>query len=292
MARRKRRRSQTPCASAVGGPSNRALKVSTYGSSVSTKSQSFTRSTWPSQTRSYRESHLGPGKGKSYDEDLRDRTAAKGLEWLVEQQLLASILDRMSASSEWSFADFACGTGRILEFISAKIPTAVGIDISPEMLGLARARCPWATLIQGDVTADPALAPGPFDLITAFRFFLNAEPTLRSQVLTWMRMALRQGGWVVANFHRNPASLRGTYLRARTSRATRPAMMSVSEACEMLKVHGFTPRQVVGYSFLPYRRDGRKQLAPSVRRAVETRLAGNRALLPAAGSFIVVSSLD
>src|SRR5215469_11890743 len=173
-------------------PSNTALTGNTYGSCVSTKSHWFTPSTWPGQTWSYRESHLGAGKGKSYDEDLRDRRAAKGLEWLVEQQLLASILDRMSASSHWCFADFACGTGRILEFISAsaKIPSAVGIDISPEMLGLARARCPWATLIQGDVTADPALAPGPFDLITAFRFFLNAEPTLRSQVLTWMRMAL------------------------------------------------------------------------------------------------------
>ena len=50
------------------------------------------------------------------------------------------------------------------------------IDVSPDMLALAGARCPRARLIRGDVTTTPGLAPGPFDLITAFRFFLNAEP--------------------------------------------------------------------------------------------------------------------
>jgi SAM-dependent methyltransferase len=242
--------------------------------------------------RSYRQSHLGADKARSYDEDLWDLRAAKGLDWLVEQQLLADVLRVAVPPGARSAADFACGTGRILEFLGRHFPSPVGIDISPGMLALARARCPRAVLILGDVTTTPDLAPGPFDLITAFRFFLNAEPSLRSQVLAWMGKSLRPGGVVVANFHLNPVSLRGTYLRLRTTRATRPSMMSIDDACRLFEAHAFTVRQILGYSLLPYRRDGRAQLAPVARRAVETRLAGIRALLPVAGSFLVVATPD
>lgn len=216
------------------------------------------------EARSYRQSHLGADKARSYDEDLWDFRAAKGLDWLVEQQLLSDVLRIAVPPGARSAADFACGTGRVLEFLSRYFPSPVGIDVSPDMLALARARCPQATLILGDVTTQHDLAPGPFDLITAFRFFLNAEPSLRSQVLAWMGSSLRPGGVVVANFHLNPASLRGTYLRLRlrAARATRLPMMSINDACRLFEEHAFTIRQILGYSFLPYRRDGRAQLAP------------------------------
>ena len=242
------------------------------------------------EPRSYRESHLGSAKARSYDEDLRDLRTAKGLDWLVEQALLAEVLRTALPPGARSAADFACGTGRVLEFLGRYFPAPVGIDISPDMLELARARYPHATLILGDVTTAPGLAPGPFDLITAFRFFLNAEPALRSDVLTWMRQALRPGGLIVANFHLNPASLRGTYLRLRLASATRPAMMSAGQARRLLTGHGFAVRQILGYSFLPYRRDGRALLAPAARRRVEMRLAGSALLLPAAGNFLVVAA--
>ncbi len=227
-----------------------------------------------------------------YDEDLWDPRAAKGLDWLVEQQLLADVLRADVPSAARSAADFACGTGRVLEFLGRYFPSPVGIDISPDMLALARERCPQATVVLGDVTTTPGLAPGPFDLITAFRFFLNAEPDLRNEVLTWMRGSLQPGGLVVANFHLNPASLRGTYLRARMPSAARPPMMSVKKACRLFAAHGFAIRQILGYSFLPYRRAGQALLAPAARRAVETRLAGTEALLPVAGSFLLVAKLD
>ena len=241
---------------------------------------------------SYRESHFGPEKARSYDEDLWDPQAAKGLDWLLEQALLTDVLRTVVPSGARSAADFACGTGRVLEFLSRHFPSPVGIDISPDMLELARARCPRSTLVLGDVTTAPGLAPGPFDLITAFRFFLNAEPTLRSDVLTWMRKALRPGGLIIVNFHLNAASLRGAYLRLRTTSAARPPMMSVGQARRLFADHGFAVRQILGYSFLPYRRDGRALLAPAVRRRVEMRLAGSDALLPVAGNFMLVAAFD
>jgi SAM-dependent methyltransferase len=239
---------------------------------------------------SYRESHLGAAKALSYDEDLWDPGAAKGLDWLVEQRLLADILGSVRSSAPGSVADFACGTGRVLEFLGRYFPAPVGIDVSPDMLALARARCPRARLILGDVTATPGLAPGPFDLITAFRFFLNAESPLRGEVLTWMRAALRPGGVVVANFHLNPASLRGMYLRARMNPAERIPMMGIADARRLFSGNGFTVRQILGYSYLPYRRDGRNLRGPSARRRAEMIMAGSKSLQRVAGSFLMVAA--
>lgn len=241
---------------------------------------------------SYRTIHLGARKARSYDEDLWDPRAAKGLEWLVEQRLLADVLRADVAPGPRSVADFACGTGRVLEFLGRSFPSPVGIDISPDMLALARDRCPRATLILGDVTTTPGLASGPFDLVTAFRFFLNAEPDLQSEVLAWMRESLRPGGLVVANFHLNPRSVRGAYLRLRMTPAARTPMMSLGDTRRLFAVHGFTVRRILGYSFLPYRRDGRTLLAPKARLSIETCLAGTQALLPMAGTFLAVATLE
>jgi SAM-dependent methyltransferase len=240
---------------------------------------------------SYRDSHLGAAKARSYDGDLWDAGAAKGLDWLVEQRLLDDIL-RSARSPADSAADFACGTGRVLEFLSRHFPAPVGIDISPDMLALARARCPGARLIQGDVTTTPGLAPGPFGLITAFRFFLNAEPSLRRDVLAWMRASLQPAGLVVANFHLNPASLRGTYLRLRTASAEPPPMVGIAEARRLFTDNGFTVCRIIGYSYLPYRRDGRHLWKAEARRKAELRLAGRSARRPIAGSFLLVAKLD
>lgn len=244
----------------------------------------------PAPPSSYRESHLSAAKARSYDEDLWDHGAAKGLDWLVEQRLLDDVLRRAGPAATWSVADFACGTGRVLEYLGRHFDTPAGIDISPDMLALARARCPDAELILGDVTTVPGLAPGPFDLITAFRFFLNAEPSLRRRVLAWMRGSLRARGLVVANFHLNPSSLRGVYLRSRMRPPGTLPMMRAAEARRLFTDGGFSVLRVAGYSYLPYRRDGRHLRGAATRRSVEMRLAGNPVLQPIAGSFLLVAT--
>jgi SAM-dependent methyltransferase len=248
-------------------------------------------------SHSYRDSHLGAAKAIAYDEDLWDPAAAKGLEWLVEQRLLTGLLRAAGddtaagpAARPGGTADFACGTGRVLQFLSRRYPAPVGIDVSAGMLALARRRCPGAAFVLGDVTADPSLAPGPYDLITAFRFFLNAEPALQAATLAWMRGALRPGGLVLANFHLNPRSLRGTYLRLRVPEGRRPPMAAPAESAALFAAHGFTVRAMAGYSFLPYRREGRHLLAPAARRVVELKLAGRPSLLPVSSCFLVVAS--
>src|SRR5260370_31111944 len=136
---------------------------------MNTESKAGIHSSRQDQTRSYRSSHLGADKARSYDQDLWDPGAAKGLEWLVEQRLLADIVVNVAAGRLCSIADLACGTGRILQFLSSLIPSPPAIDVSPEMLELPPSGGPQAFLLAGALPADPTLAPGPSAPITPFR---------------------------------------------------------------------------------------------------------------------------
>ena len=180
------------------------------------------------------------------------------------------------SSAPGSAADFACGTGRVLEFLGRFSPPRSVLTYRRTCWRWLVPGVPRATLILGDVTTMPGLAPGPFDLITAFRFFLNAEPPL--EVRSWPGCELRcsQAGLIVANFHLNPASLRGMYLRLRMNPAGRVPMMGIADARQLFADNGFTVRQILGYSFLPYRRDGRNLWGPAARRTAEMSMAGSK----------------
>jgi len=212
---------------------------------------------------------MDPTKVASYDRDLSDTRTAKGLEWMLERRLIDGLLgDHPHAQRA---VDFACGTGRILGFLAERFPEVIGVDVSAAMIEVARERCPAARLVVGDVTVNPGLLTESADVVTAFRFLLNAEPPLRAAALDWMRDRLRPEGLLIVNFHLNPRSLRGCYLRLR--HASDVTMMGVGEARALLASHGLTVRKVRGYSYLPYRRDGSRLLLPRVRRSVEGWLA-------------------
>ena len=234
---------------------------------------------------SYRDSHVDPSKVRSYDRDLWDARAAKGLEWLLEQEYIDEILSHRPQAQV--AIHFACGTGRVLGFLAERVPEVIGVDVSAAMIDAARQRYPNARFVLGDVTRNPELLTEQADVITAFRFLLNAEPPLRSAALNWMRDRLARGGILIVNFHLNPRSLRGSYLRLR--RATDITMMAVAEARSLLARHGLSVRQVHGYSYLPYRRDGSRQVLPGLRRHIEERLARVDTIAGWGSCFILVA---
>lgn len=235
--------------------------------------------------QSYRDSHMDSATARRYDRDLWDPGAARGLEWLLEREVLDDLLaDRSRAQVA---IDFACGTGRVLEFLAERVPEVIGVDVSSAMLEIARRRCPAARFIEGDVTLDPELLTDSADVITAFRFLLNAEPPLRAAALDWMRDRLAPSGVVIVNFHLNPQSLRGGYLRLRHASEVR--MVGVREACALLAAHGLTVRRVRGYSYLPYRRDGSHLILAEMRHRVERRLLGVGRLAELGSAFILLA---
>jgi len=154
--------------------------------------------------------------------------------------------------------DFACGTGRVLSAVEGLVDAAEGIDISENMVALARAKCQRARFKVGDVLARPELLEKNYDVITAFRFLLNVEPAVRARVLRQLRAVLRApDGLLVVNVHGNSRSLRHPAVVWRRWRErSRPtgAMlneMSPGETERLLRECGFHIVRRFGFGLLP-----------------------------------------
>lgn len=95
--------------------------------------------------------------------------------------------------------DLGTGTGRLLSVLSGRVERAVGVDINPEMLSIARAALDkpeyqHVQVRQGDILRLP-FAPGSFDLVTAHQVlhFMD-EPR---QMIAVAAAMLRAGGRLV-----------------------------------------------------------------------------------------------
>jgi SAM-dependent methyltransferase len=238
----------------------------------------------------YRAVHQDAVHARCYDQQFWSPRSARALTWGLEQELLDLVLARDLDRRPSVAIDFACGTGRILSYLEGRAERTIGVDVSAQMLDLARRRCRRSQLIRHDVTEAPVPdLPAPVDLVTAFRFFLNAEPDLRAGVLDWMRGVLAPDGALVANFHLNPNSMRGLYLRARWAGRRRSPMLAPREVETILQAAGFRSTAYYGYEYLPYRRAGDRVLARRFRGRVEAALLDRPSLARLGGSFLVVA---
>lgn len=153
----------------------------------------------------YRMSHQSNDVSRVYDEVLYKQGTYDDALWREEQGILTKELALLHAhAASVSLFDFACGTGRILAFLENRVESAVGVDIAEEMLQRARQVVRRARLIKADLTRVDVLLEEEFDLITVFRFFLNAEPTLRDEVMTLLSKKLRnENSLLIFNIHGN-----------------------------------------------------------------------------------------
>lgn len=134
--------------------------------------------------------------------------------WEIEKCILDHIIQQYIPSScRLTYLDFACGTGRVLSYMEKRFQHAFGIDVSPHMTDLAKQKTKGAKIIVGDVTKNPSLLPGPFDAITAFRFFLNVEGTLRPQILMELKKRMHARSILILNNHGSQWSLRSLTIR-------------------------------------------------------------------------------
>ncbi|TSC79446.1 MAG: type 12 methyltransferase [Parcubacteria group bacterium Gr01-1014_29] len=132
----------------------------------------------------YRISHQSERVSEIYDEVLYRPGTYDDALWQEEKRVLQRELSQLEKDvANISYLDFACGTGRLLSFLEDRVNEAVGVDIAEEMLGRARKIVHRARVIRADSTREDPLAGEVFDFITAFRFFLNAEPALREEAL-------------------------------------------------------------------------------------------------------------
>ena len=154
---------------------------------------------------SYRESHKYEAKGAEYEAYYQNKAWQRFL-WSREQEIILRILEKYFKERDIHLLDFACGTGRITEFMENRVKTSTGIDVSGSMLAIAREKLKLTEIIEADITAENVLKARKFNLITAFRFFLNAEPELRLEAMETLAELLDEDGYLVFNNHQNSGS--------------------------------------------------------------------------------------
>jgi len=199
----------------------------------------------------YRASHISLGHGSYYD-----KTYDEGFykyQWIyLEQPMLMNIFQDLSKQKKvMSSLDFACGTGRITKLCEDYFERCTGVDVSDEMLKVASKKCPRTNLIRQDISHQ--ILKEKFDVVTAFRFFLNAEHTLNIKILDSINQMLTDNGCLIANIHVNSNSVLGYMYRLRNKILNRNIAntMSFDTFNKYLEDAGFYVSQVYWYSYLP-----------------------------------------
>jgi ubiquinone/menaquinone biosynthesis C-methylase UbiE len=200
---------------------------------------------------SYRESHKYETKGAEYEAYYQNKAWQRFL-WSREQEVILRILEKYFAGRDVHLLDFACGTGRITEFLENRVYTSTGVDVSGSMLAIAREKLKRTELIEMDITTDNILKPRKFNLITAFRFFLNAEPELRCATIKAIAELLDDDGHLVFNNHHNSGSpwirLRHAYYRKKDPEGIYN-VMSIGEMKNLVEEAGLEIAEIYPIGF-------------------------------------------
>ena len=155
-------------------------------------------------SKSYRKQFSDPDQASTYDKIYSEKTGDQLL-WQVEKRFLEDIVNKLrKEKDEIEYLDFACGTGRVVSYVESKVDRATGIEISPEMVKIADTYCEKAELLCKDITAEDADIENSYDMITTFRFILNAEPDLRKLAFRALVARLKDDSSIlVFNNHAN-----------------------------------------------------------------------------------------
>jgi len=201
--------------------------------------------------QSYRHSHRDPSKGVDYDQYYRTQPWQKFL-WSREQEILTEITRKYFKGRDIHLLDFACGTGRIASFLENQVKTSTGVDVSSSMLEIAKKKLKRTEIIRADITTQDVLPGRKFNLITAFRFFLNAEPGLRTAAIRTLAGLLTEDGYLVFNNHHNFGSpwIKYSYMRHRQKRLQSVYnVMTIKEMKELVQRVGLEIIEVYAVGF-------------------------------------------
>jgi ubiquinone/menaquinone biosynthesis C-methylase UbiE len=107
-------------------------------------------------------------------------------------ELYAFLLERVAVAAPWRLLDLGCGTGELTIPLSRQMAEVDAVDVSAEMIELARAKAAragagsirWIVGRAEDFTAPPA----QFDIVTSgAAFHWMDRRTLAARIMTWLR---------------------------------------------------------------------------------------------------------
>jgi SAM-dependent methyltransferase len=226
--------------------------------------------------RNYSQLYQSADAAARYEGETCDAEGRGAPLWSAERACLLRLILRHFPDHQSAEAlDFACGTGRISEFLMPLVRSLTCVDVSQAMLDRAKGRVGEAEIICADIVASPQSVPGNKDIITAFRFVLLAEPELRVACIRELRNRLRSDRSImILNTHGNPWSFRAlATLRDRVLRRDRRLpSLSLGDMKELAKSCGLRVVGATGLGFVPTFLA--KRLPARVLGAVERALAG------------------
>lgn len=195
----------------------------------------------------YRCSHIN--KGDDYHAKFSN-VPYRRVHWNHEKMVLIGWMERHHEKGEGRYLDFACGTGRICGLLESYFNECYGVDVSASMLEVARHNVKKTILIQADITKNEIFNNKQFDLITAFRFFPNAQEILRREALIAIRSLLKDDGVFIFNNHKNERSILVRMLKLR-HRNMQYVGMSHETVEQMVNDAGMTITETFHYGILP-----------------------------------------
>ncbi|PWU09035.1 MAG: hypothetical protein C5B50_28210 [Verrucomicrobia bacterium] len=209
-------------------------------------------------TTTYKEHFTSSSAAADYDSLEYADSSYSALLWELEKPILQGLLDEFRRKHQRvDYLDFAAGTGRVIGFLEDSVESALGIEISADMAARAARRLKKGRVVCSDITAEEMSVEGAFDLITAFRFLLNAESALRIAALQALARRLKdQTSWLVLNNHGNLLSVKlaaWPYHRLRSlGKGWQPRgnYMSHREVCLLAAKAGLQIVKRIGYGVL------------------------------------------
>jgi hypothetical protein len=146
----------------------------------------------------YRIKFIEQKKVKKYHDKFDDNSNFYKLIWdEYEKKILLKEIKKIKIRNK--SLDFACGSGRIITETEQFFIKPFGVDVSQEMLKIAKNSVKKAKIIKIDITTEKI--NNKFNCITAYRFFLNANNTLRYEVMFRIADYLTDEGKLIFNIH-------------------------------------------------------------------------------------------
>lgn len=226
------------------------------GEGSNTMRQSVPDSDGTRYVSKYAEMHKADWIPANYDKNIYRPDGYDTFVWDLYRPYLVQIVENIARTHKHlKYLDFACGTGRIIAALEDHATESVGLDISPQMAEYAQQKVSHSTIRCGDILGQQNIVDTDYDLITAFRFFLNTEPEMRNMVMKALASRLAdRNSRLIFNVHANSWSvdaLQSLYQRLRGWGAAHT--LSYPEVRRLVDEAGLEIETWYGFGLWPHR---------------------------------------